>query len=112
MRALESIQYQAALAITGAWKGTNANKLYMELGWESLHHHRCFRRITQFYKIMKGLTPAYVVDPIPVPRRHLFGRHATNDLYKFHYRNKRFFDSFYTDSVILWNELGPEMRNV
>ena len=112
MRALESIQYQAALAITGAWKGTNANKLYMELGWESLHHHRCFRRITQFYKIMKGLTPAYLVDPIPVPRRHLFGRHATNDLYKFHCRNKRYLDSFYPDSVIRWNELGPEMRNI
>ena len=84
----------------------------MELGWESLHHHRCFRRITQFYKIMKGLTPAYLVDPIPVPRRHLFGRHATNDLYKFHCRNKRYLDSFYPDSVIRWNELGPEMRNI
>ena len=26
MRALESIQYQAALAITGAWKGTNPSR--------------------------------------------------------------------------------------
>ena len=111
MRAFEGIQYQAALTITGAWKGTNANKLYMELGWESLHHRRCFRRITQFYKIIKGLIPAYLVDPIPVPRRHLFGRHARNDLYKFHCRNKRFLDSS-PDSVFLWNELGPEMRNI
>ena len=111
MRALESIQYQAALAITGAWKGTNTIKIYRELGWESLHDHRCFRRITQFYKIMNGLTPMYLVDPIPVPRRHLFGRHATNDLYRFHCRNKRFLHSFYPDSVNTWNELGPEMRN-
>ena len=28
----ERIQYQAALAITGAWKGTNRSKLYDELG--------------------------------------------------------------------------------
>ena len=109
MRALESIQYQAALAITGAWKGTNTIKIYRELGWESLHDHRCFRRITQFYKIMNGLTPMYLVDPIPVPRRHFFGRHATNDLYRFHCRNKRFLHSFYPDLVNTWNELGPEM---
>ena len=95
MRALESVQYQAALAVTGAWKGTNTTKIYQELGWESLHHRRCFRRITQFYKIMNGLTPQYLVDPIPMPRRHLFGRRITTDLYQFHWRNKRFLHSFY-----------------
>ena len=94
MRTLESIQYQAALAVTGAWKGTSTIKIYMELGWESLHHRRYFRRITQFYKIMNGLTPKYLLDPIPMPRRHFFGRHITNDLYEFHHRNKRFLHSF------------------
>ena len=33
MRALESIQYQAGLAVTGAWKGSNSQKIYNELGW-------------------------------------------------------------------------------
>ena len=28
MNTLERIQYQAALAITGAWKGTNFSKIY------------------------------------------------------------------------------------
>ena len=55
MRALESIQYQAGLAVTGAWKGSNTQKIYNELGWESLNHHRYFRRITQFLKIMNGI---------------------------------------------------------
>ena len=36
MGILERIQYQAALAITGAWKGTNRNKIYEELGFETL----------------------------------------------------------------------------
>ena len=79
MQALESLQYQAALAVTGAWKGSSTRKIYKELGWESLHHRRWFRRMTQFFKIMNGLTPQYLLDPIPVPRRHLFGRFATND---------------------------------
>ena len=34
---LESTQYTAALAVSGAWNGTNRTKLYDELGWESLN---------------------------------------------------------------------------
>ena len=112
MRTLESVQYQAALAVTGAWKGSNTQKIYEELGWESLHHRRWFRRITQFYKIINGLTPQYLFDPIPMPRRHLFGRYATNALYEFSWRNLRFLRSFYPDSVIIWNNLGPEIRKI
>ena len=34
MEEIERIQYQAALAVTGAWKGTNLPKVYDEVGWE------------------------------------------------------------------------------
>ena len=112
MRTLESIQYRAVLAVTGAWKGSSSKKIYDELGWESLHHRRYFRRITQFFKIMNNLTPQYLVDPVPMPRRHLFGRHPTNDLYEFRCRNQRFQNSFYPDSVICWNKLSPETRKI
>ena len=37
---IERVQYNAALAITGAIKGTSQQKIYNELGFESL----CFRR--------------------------------------------------------------------
>ena len=110
MKELESVQYHAALAVTGTWKGTSRSKIYNELGWESLHQRRYFRRITQFFKILNGLTPQYLLDPIPMPRRHLFGRHATNDIYNFSYRNDRFLYSFYPDAVNSWNSLDPDMR--
>ena len=29
---LESVQYSAALAVTGSWRGTSRDKLYSELG--------------------------------------------------------------------------------
>ena len=90
MNALESLQYQAALAITGSWRGTNRYKIYEELGWESLHERRTFRRLTQFYKIMNGLTPQYLVDPVPLPRRHLFGVRSTNVLNSFPCRSEKF----------------------
>ena len=41
---LEKTQYHAALAVTGAWRGTNRQKLYDELGWEDLYHRRWYRR--------------------------------------------------------------------
>ena len=34
---LESTQYSAAVAVSGAWRGTDADKLYEELGWEILY---------------------------------------------------------------------------
>ena len=33
-------QYTAALAVSGAWQGTNRNKLYEALDWECLYHRR------------------------------------------------------------------------
>ena len=39
MSKLESTQYHAAaLAVSGAWRGTNTDTLFEELGWESLAH--------------------------------------------------------------------------
>ena len=37
---LESAQYSAALAVCGAWRGTNTDKIYEELGWEILYYKR------------------------------------------------------------------------
>ena len=37
---LEQTQYSAALAVTGAWRGTSRQKLYNESGWETLYHRR------------------------------------------------------------------------
>ena len=36
MGRIERDQYQATLAVTGTWQGTNTDELYEELGWESL----------------------------------------------------------------------------
>ena len=112
MSSLESTQYQAALAVTGAWKGTSRCKLYDELGWETLDQRRTFRRLTQFYKIMNGLTPDYLRIPIPSMRGHLFGHRYTNLLDNIFCRTGKYLNSFFPDTINLWNELGPELRGV
>ena len=37
---LESTKYSAALVVTGAWRRTNTDRLYKELGWEILYYRR------------------------------------------------------------------------
>ena len=48
---LESIQYNAALTITGAIRGSSSEKHYYELGLESLNQQRWFRKLCYFFKL-------------------------------------------------------------
>ena len=54
---LESIQYNACLTITVAIRGTSEEKLYQELGLESLQLQRWYRKLGMFYKIDKAKIP-------------------------------------------------------
>ena len=66
---LETVQYNAALAITRAIKGTSCEKLYQELGLEYLQQRRCMRRLCLFYKVVSTKLPAYIYDIIPSVRQ-------------------------------------------
>ena len=59
---LESVQHKAALAITGAIKGTPREKIFQELGLESLKSQSCFRRLCCIFKIMKNEAPNYLIS--------------------------------------------------
>ena len=67
---LESTQYSAALAVSGAWRGASRQKLYDELGWESLYHRRWYRRMTHFNKLQSTRSPLYLYNFI-LPERNL-----------------------------------------
>ena len=71
----ERIQYQAALIVTNCWKSTSREKIYNELGWESLNDRRHYRRLVLYYKIKRNLTPGYLkpyVDQFPLVRTMRF----------------------------------------
>ena len=63
---MESIQYNACLAITGAIRGTSREKIYQELGLESLQLRRWYRKLCLFYKVFKNEHPKYLFHLIPV----------------------------------------------
>ena len=59
---IESTQCNAAIAITGAIRGTSSEKLYQELGLESLRSRRWLRKLCLFYKIYKNKSPSYLYE--------------------------------------------------
>ena len=87
---LESVQYKAALAITGAIQGTSRDKLYQELGLESLKSRRWYKRLSCMFKIMKKEAPNYLINLIPkceqtirTRNNHIPSYHCRTDCFKY-----------------------------
>ena len=57
---LESIQSNACLALSGAFRGSSREKMYQELGLESLQRRRWYKKRCLFYKIFKENKPVYL----------------------------------------------------
>ena len=56
---IESVQYNAALAITGAIRDTSREKLYQERRLESLRKRKWYRKLCYFFKIFTGQSIQY-----------------------------------------------------
>ena len=54
---LEPVQYNSALAIAGAIKDSSREKLYQELGLESLKSQRRYPKLALFFKLKKMNIP-------------------------------------------------------
>ena len=60
------------------------------------------------YKIVNNLTPDYLRHPIPSLQNGYVLR-FTNKIHTLPWRNARFQNSFYPDSIKSWNNLGPTL---
>ena len=107
---LESIQYDAALAITGAIRGSSREKLYQELGLESLKQRRWFRKLCYFFKITKNQSPKYLFDKIPTTRTAYRTRNNIGNIPRFNVKHN-FFKNSFSSSVIEWNNLEKSIRS-
>ena len=110
MEKLESVQYFAALVVTGTWRGTSREKLYAELGWESLNSRRCSRCLTLLYKIVNNQTPLYMSDAIPPLQRFHYSLRNWAVIGRITSRTEKFKSSFFPQSLSEWNELEPDLR--
>ena len=107
---LESVQYNSALAITGAIRGTSTEKLYNELGLETLEKRRWYRKLCCFYKVYKSHSPKYLFNIIPVTVS-IYNTRSTNNISQFKVKHNFFRNSFYPSAVIEWKKLDLNIRN-
>ena len=105
---IESVQYNAALAITGAIRGTSREKLYQELGLESLHDRRWYRKLCFYYKIMHNACPLYLMELLPIVKSSGYSLRSNQSFY--YSRTERFKASFFPSSTYNWNQLDPDIQ--
>ena len=104
---LENFQYNASLALIGAIR---EEKLYQELGFESLQHRHWFRKLCIFYKIFKNRSLRYLYELLLMKTTPHNTRSSIN-LPLFHIRHNFFKNSFFPSAVIEWNNLDLSTRN-
>ena len=107
---IESVQYNAALAVTGAIRGTSQTKLYRELRLESLKSWRWFRYLCTLYKIKTTVLSPYLNNMLPNVTHDYQTRNSEN-LAIYLTKNNIFKYSFFPYSFMEWKKLSSSIRN-
>ena len=107
---IESIQFNAALAITGGIRGRSREKLYHELGFQSLVNRRLYRNLCCFYKVFKTQSPRYLFEVVPATKRAYITR-SNDKVPHFKVKHNYFKNYFFLSTVIEWNKLDSNIRN-
>ena len=106
---LESAQYKVALVITSAVPGTSREKIYQELGLESLRVTRWYDRLICMFKIVKEEAPNYLMNLIPKFQQTT--RTRINRMPTFYCRTDCFKNSFFPSTLNDWYKLDEIIRN-
>ena len=97
--------------MSGAWQGTNRNKVYEELGSEYLYHRRWYRRLTHFFKLRQSESPQYLYKLVP-PVRDV--KYELRRLRVFEQRTERtntFSNTYFQNCPYEWNQLGLSIQS-
>ena len=106
---LESIQYNACLALTGAIRGSSKEKIYQELGFESLRVRRWYRKLCLFCKVLNNEHPEYLSNLIPV-RPALYPTRNALNIFHLNTNHNFFKNSFFLSTINEWGNLDPGRR--
>ena len=109
---LQKLQNRAARVITGADYRTPSSVLLNKLGWSSLKEKRNKQKALMMFKIMNGMTPAYLEDiftrnigrsvyNLRISRRNVALPAVKTDYYR---------NSFAYTGAKIWNALPDEMK--
>ena len=75
---IKSVQCNAALAITGAGRGTSRRKTLSGVGFESLQQRRWYKKLCCLFKIIKNQLLSYLFQLVPSPNTRYFAQNSEN----------------------------------
>ena len=95
--------------MSGAIRGSSKEKIYQELGFESLQVRRWYRKLCLFYKVLNNEHPQYLFNLIPArltlyPTRNALNISLLNTNHNF------FKNLFFPSTIIEWSKLDPGLR--
>ena len=99
-----------ALVITGAIRGSSRERLYEELGLESLSERRWYRKLVYFFNTASGNSPDYLRTLLPL-KQCSYDQARSNIFRRFKANTEYFKDSCFPYCVNEWNKIGPELKN-
>ena len=107
-----TLNLYAAIAITVAIRGTSSEKLFQELGLETLKSRRWFRKLYLCYKISHSISSGYLFKLIPENNNPYASVSARNNQIPFFhvkiiFRKSPFFPAVMSE----WNNLDVSIRN-
>ena len=111
MRKVESIQYEAARVVTGAWKGTNREKLYENLGWESMNDRRIMRKLCIVYETFDTKFPKYLYNTLNKQEYQLDSRLYNMKMLKPIPCSNPYKFSFFPSTILDWNRLESAIKD-
>jgi len=109
---IESIQYQAARIVSGAWNKSKISELYGILGWESLQDRRTMRKLVLLHQTLHTKKPSYLYY-ILTNQLHTNPRlAATLNLKNIHCKTTKYNKSYFPSTILDWNNLPFELKSV
>ena len=110
MQRLNRIQYSAAKLTTGALHFTNQNKLYNELGWESLLSRYKILGLSLFHKIHLHLTRPLIRNCLPEVSVNPHNTRSKSNYSHFTPMGVQFTKSFFPFFSRLWSSLDHVLK--
>ena len=111
---LDKSPKKAARITTGTTKLVSLDKLYKEVGWQTLHRRRHNHKITLFYKMFNQLTQVYLSSLIPQQVNDFSHQNIrnSNDNHTIRSNTSLYHNSFIPSTLRQWNSLPVEVKQL
>ena len=111
---LDSVHVEAARIITGGTKLCSIEKLFADLGWDTLQERRNKQKLDTMYKMIYGITPNYLTELIPplVREGNPYRLRNSNNIELLHAKTNLYFNSLLPSTIRAWNNLPAEIQQV